>query len=272
MNPKDILAQIPLLATQPFLSIAQLEGGHSNQSFLVSTPEVKYVLRLDGEAQKIFNCSREFELDILHQASSYGISPKPIYADVKTGVLLYNFVEGSPLTQQQLSETSIQQQLQQLTQTIASFVNPTAPQQPLLTEQILDPQLPQFHRLYEIQQSLQALMKQLKQFSDENCLCHNDLSPANLLITKHAKLIALDWEYAANNHPLLDFAFFANNFALDDAWLQQHYPQSITHKALDFSEMRRLGWFIEAVWYAKRLQFSPDNRWKSLLEQALSKL
>jgi thiamine kinase-like enzyme len=272
MSPEEIITNIPDLASQTILSIAQFTDGHSNQSFLVSTTKSKYVLRLDGEAQKIFQCCREFELEVLKQASCSGISVKPVYSDIKKGLLLYTYREGSPLTLQQLSDSSIQKQLYQLTDTVASFVTPTAPQQLLLAEQLLDPQLPKFHRLNEIIQSLQPLIQQLKQFSNENCLCHNDLSPGNLLIGNDGKLFALDWEYAANNHPLLDFAFFANSFNINDAVLQQHYPQSISHKEIDFSEMRRLGWFIEAIWYAKRHQFNPDNRWKLLLEQTLSKL
>jgi len=91
-----------------------------------------------------------------------------------------------------------------------------------------------------------------------------------LLTQQH--LIALDWEYAATNHPLLDFAFFANNFNLETDWLHNHYPDSIRHPSINFQDVRRLGWLIEAVWYAKRYQANPTEAWLKWMDQALSNL
>ncbi len=275
MTPKQILAQIPILATQPFLSISQLEGGHSNQSFLISTPEVKYVLRLDAEAQAIFQCDRHFELEVLNLLSSKGLSPTPAFTDFNNGVLLYTFLEGNPLTRELLVDEAIKQKLIQLRGTISNLgkrITSPFPSQSINSEETLTSQLPRFDKLSKIQHSLRPLRNQLARFSNEFCLCHNDLTPSNLLQTEEGNLFALDWEYAAINHPLLDFAFIANSFQLDDAYVQQNYSESISHSEVDFSEIRQLGWFIEALWYAKRQLHNPSERWSNLLENALSKL
>jgi thiamine kinase-like enzyme len=275
MTPQQILAQVPLLATQPFLSIVELDCGHSNQSFLVSTPEVKYVLRLDGEAQNSFNCCREFELVVLKFASAQKLSPKPIFSDIAQGVLLYTFIEGQQITQQQLTQHAVKKQFLELREEISKIgkkITISQPKQLLLGDVEISPMLENVDDFIQQQNSIKPICKQLELFSEEFCLCHNDFSPSNLMIDPESKLFAIDWEYAGNNHPLLDFAFFANNYDLENQFLQQYYPECIAHDVLDFTEIRRLAWFIEAIWYANRQLDNPSELWKELTQRALGKL
>ena len=275
ITPQYVLAQIPLLATHPFLSIDQLEGGNSNQSYLISTPEIKYVLRLDGEAQKIFQCSREFELELLKLASAKQLAPKPIYSDFENGVLLYTFLEGEELTLEQLSDPLIKQQFSSLISNISLIgkqLKLTHPKQAFLNRIILESDLPEYEQLLQYQASVKSICLKLESLPEEFCLCHNDISPSNLLINSESKLFVLDWEYAGSNHPLLDFAFFANNYDLNESWLQQHYPENSSHPSVSFSDVRRLAWFIEAIWYAKRQLHNPSDKWVKLMQQALIKL
>ncbi len=275
MTPSEALMQIPMLATQPFLSINQLDGGYSNQSYLISTPDCKYVLRLDGEAQQIFNCCRIFELEILNLASNQKLSPKPVFSDLNNGVLLYTFLEGRRLTSEDLANNKVKQQFLQLTQAIAALgkkIKADYPKQQLLGDIKLDKNLPQYEQFLQSKESVKLVIQLLNRFVDENCLCHNDLSPSNLMLDENSQLFALDWEYAATNHPLLDFAFFANNYQLSSTWLDKHYSNLITHQAINFEDVRRLAWFIEAVWYAKRQAANPDKNWLELMNLALNKL
>jgi len=54
-------------------------------------------------------------------------------------------------------------------------------------------------------------------YAHSTCLCHNDLSPSNVLFKTDSEVVLLDWEYSAFGNPLFDIATVFNGFCLSSA-------------------------------------------------------
>lgn len=88
--------------------------------------------------------------------------------------------------------------------------------------------------------------------NQELILCHNDLVPGNILVTKDASIKIIDFEYASNNHPFFDvISFLSENNIEDkrqiDLFIKAYYgndlPENIEEMTQDFFN------FLDLLWY-----------------------
>lgn len=65
-----------------------------------------------------------------------------------------------------------------------------------------------FKKMPELRQDIERLRLWMESLPLEECLCHNDFNPDNLLLGEN-ETVVIDWEYAGMQHPLCDLAMFA---------------------------------------------------------------
>ncbi len=275
LNPALSLAPGPS-GNNSWVHIFPISMGYSNSSYRIETAEKKYVLRIDTSAQNLFQCDRAFELAVLTQAATLNISPKPVYSDIKQGILITEFIEGRLLTPMDLSQPEIANNLNQLFDDIASLKLPHNARLIHKTIgyyfQLLDPQRKEYALLASYRKQLHAITLDLSMRQFEYVICHNDLGRGNLMLDPLKDIIALDWEYASQSHPLLDFAIFANAWDLNNLQLSEMFPQKFYKMAFDWQKIRQLAAFIEALWYAVRVTREPFGPWEALLQKHMLKL
>lgn len=259
-----------------WVHIFPITMGYSNSSYRIETQTKKYVLRIDTSAKNLFQCDRQRELAILTEAAKLKLAPEVVYSDIDRGILVTEYIEGRPLQKSDLTQPEIANNLNQLLDDISTIqVNTNAS---LLHKiigyywHLLDPVLNDYPRLAAYRKHLQPLILELSMCQQEYEICHNDLTTGNLILQQDNQIIALDWEYAALSHPLLDFAIFANAWDLSNVHLSEMFPQKFYKMDFEWQQVRQLATFIEALWYAIRVTREPFGPWEKLLQQQINQL
>lgn len=112
------------------------------------------------------------------------------------------------------------------------------------------PIIVQTENLNFFQQQRNHLQATLERYPDQ-CLCHNDLIPENI-IQHHDKFTFIDWEYAAYNSPYFDLATLAEFAPLSSRQqreLSHLYWGSDDNKHLSaLASFRQVVRFIEWLW------------------------
>lgn len=196
-------------------SIEPLDGGMTNENFLVTEGGRRYVVRL-GEDIPFHYIVRSHELAASKAAYAAGISPAVVHSE--PGILVLDFIEGAPLAPDDLREASVREQAIQLIRRCHRDV-PAFLQGPA-------PVFWVFHILREyarlLSESNSPYEDRVSQYLDitaqtetrsgpyEIVFGHNDLLAANFL-DDGTQLWLIDWEYAGFNSPLFDLAGLASN-------------------------------------------------------------
>ncbi|WP_439134022.1 phosphotransferase family protein, partial [Pseudomaricurvus sp.] len=123
------------------------------------------------------------------------------------------------------------------------------------------------------QRCRQHLTDTLKHHS-EQCLCHNDLNPDNILRQKN-DFVFLDWEYACNNSPYFELATLVEFYALSEDETAQlsstYWKDSNEEQHLSaLQAFRIVVRFIEWLWLALKesdLLIPCENRLTLLLQR-----
>jgi aminoglycoside phosphotransferase (APT) family kinase protein len=230
-------------------------GGLSNDNVLLRAGSEILVLRLDGIDPRVNSLDRRAELRILRAAAEAGIAPAPRFSAPEAGILVTRYLPPDPG-----AGTARAEDLAALLRTIHALAVPA----PALA---LVPRLERYravvaeaspgHALLQpgLADSMQATAAALDTLPGGAALCHNDLSPGNLL-THRRRLIALDWEYAASGCRWLDIATAARQWApADDAAGEQLLAQYLQHppEPAEREWLLRaaaLAGYLESLWLA----------------------
>ena len=219
-NWQDKLKSITVVNNAGLLDWQPLYSGTSNHIFKVNTEVGFWIVRFNRAALGI---DRGQEKQIMALVEPLGIGPKVIENDPESGFLITEYIDGQ-------------------TWKVNDFKNP------LMLEK-LKQQLNQFHSIpYEYLPSrldyrLKSYLKSIKnvptktamniletvqklEFLDfwkaNNTLYHSDLNLNNLL--GRDDLTIIDWEFAGQGHPLLDWLILEYETKVD---LSAHYPEAI---------------------------------------------
>ena len=96
-NIKDKIESIPIWKND--ISIQNLDGGMTNENFLVQENNIKYVVRL-GDNIPEHLVSRSNELIVSKAAANAGISPKVIFHS--KGILVLDYIESTTLSAEEV--------------------------------------------------------------------------------------------------------------------------------------------------------------------------
>ena len=195
------------------ITISPVEGGITNQNFLVNDGSIKYFVRIGDDIPEhlVF---RSNEIQASNAASKIGVSPKLLFHD--KSIQVFNFIDGKTL-----DSTDIKNNLEQITKLIKK-VHSKMPDQ-LVGQSVI------FWVFYVIknyknflEKNNSAYIKILPELLEKSTkleivsapfdivFSHNDLLPANF-IQNNDQIWLIDWEYAGFNTPLFDLGGLASN-------------------------------------------------------------
>jgi thiamine kinase-like enzyme len=251
------MQRVPELANRE-LTLTALSGGITNRNFLVTIAgeEDRYVIRLAGNDTHLLGISREVEHAATVAAAGVGVGPEVTAFIRPEGYLVTRFIEGSPVSFDQVREHDtlirIADSLRRIHQ---------------------GPPIPGLFVPLRIVEAYRALAKargvripseydlaaaigrriELACLADPVELrpCHNDLLNANF-IDDGVRIRIVDWEYAGMGDPYFDLGNFSINHELtpdDDVQLLAFYESvaRVEHLAR-LTLMRVVSDFREAMW------------------------
>ena len=188
-----------------------LEGGITNRNFRVSFGGVAYVLRLPGKDTELLGIDRKAEWAAAGVAARTGVGPKLGAMLGDPPCLVTRFIEGRPLSTEELGEPamlgrfatalrSIHDSGEQLPATFSPF---RVVETYAATSRARGADVPAaYDAALEHSTSIEAALHGPEH---EPVPCHNDLLPANLLYDG-AGVRMIDWEYAGMGDRYFDSA------------------------------------------------------------------
>jgi len=237
------------------ISIKILDGGITNQNFLVADNTNKYVVRIGNDISEHL-ISRSNELIASKAASKCGISPDVIYHD--KGILILNFIKSKTLTEADVKKNILK--IISLIKRIHKDIPKNIYGQSLIFwvfhvirnyAKFLKDNNSFYNKLLN---NLLEKSEKLEVISSpyEIVFGHNDLLPANFL-DDGSRIWVIDWEYAGYNSPLFDLGGLAsnNNFNMKEEiiLLENYFEKKINDKLLlKFNSMKCASLLREAMW------------------------
>lgn len=186
-----------ILSAKPTLK-ATLSAGRSHCSFLVESDQHFFVVRIESPDSRKLAMSQTQEYQLLRQLPP--LCPALIWSDASS--LVTRYIQGKHWQAPNRLHT-LAEKLQCLHQSDIDL-----PPFNLLEHvdrywQQLPAEAQQEHNSFYQAQRLH-LQKSLEK-NPQQCLCHNDLIPENILQSDHT-FTFIDWEYAGYNSPYFDLA------------------------------------------------------------------
>ena len=233
---ENIIRSIPLWKNG--IEISKIEGGITNQNFLVKEKSKKFFVRLGRDIPE-HNVSRSNELIANIAASEVNISPKVIYNS--DGVLVLKYIEGITLSSEKVIDklTSIIPLLKKIHyeipkklygQSIIFWVFHVVKN---YAKFLKDHKSSYIKLLPDLLAQGEKL--EINSSPYEIVFSHNDLIPPNFL-DDGDRLWIIDWEYAGFNSPLFDLGDLASNSNFSENneiyLLENYYEKKIDEKLL----------------------------------------
>ena len=252
-NIENSIRSIPIWNEN--IKIQTIEGGLTNQNFLIEENNKKYVVRLGNDIPEHL-ISRSNELIVSKAASNAGISPKVIYHS--EGILVLDYIECKTL-----SAEGVRKNIKSIIPLIKK-IHHEIPKN-LYGQSII---FWVFHVirnyvkfLYDNKSSHSKILSDLISQSEllekksspyEIVFGHNDLLPANFL-DDGSRLWVIDWEYAGYNTPLFDLGGLSSNndfsFEEETYLLENYFENKINDKLLlQYNSLKCASLLRETMW------------------------
>ena len=251
------LRRVPEL-TGHDLVLTALSGGITNRNFLVTVDgqRDRYVIRLAGNDTHLLGISREVEHAATVAAAGVGVGPEVTAFIRPEGYLVTRFIEGSPVSFEQVREPDTLARIADSLRRIH--------QGPPIPGLFVPLRIVEAYRALAMARGVRIppeyeLAAAIGRRIELACLadpielrpCHNDLLNANF-IDDGSRIRIVDWEYAGMGDPYFDLGNFSINHELtsdDDARLLADYEGAahVNHLAR-LSLMRVVSDFREAMW------------------------
>lgn len=184
-------------------------GGLSNTNFKLSYSNEIYFIRICNNSLPIIN--RPNELDILAKASQINLCPSPLYFDKSTGNMISPWIYGSMPTEDESNSKKV----------ISKLILNLKDLHKLSCNNIFNPfdeirNRVSLCRNYNLPlpNFTEVLLNQLAVLENDLCksqligLCHNDLNPSNIIISKD-NLFLIDYELSGMGDVFFDLATIA---------------------------------------------------------------
>ena len=261
------------------INIKSLDGGITNENFLVTDDSQKLVVRL-GEDILEHHILRSNELIATKAAFDAGIGPEVIYNE--KGVLVIKYIESKTMSANAVSEN------------IDAIIPLIKKIHYEIPKKLFGPAMIfwVFHVVRNYAKFLEDNNSSHKNILDklidsnsilentssphEIVFSHNDLLPANFL-DDGSKIWLIDWEYAGFNSPLFDLGGIAsnNNFSIQEEnyLLEKYYNKKIEQNLLkQYKAMKCASLLRETMWsmvseITSKIEFDYANYTKENLDK-----
>jgi thiamine kinase len=183
--------------------IEELNGGLTNRVYHVRSSDQECVLRLHTDGNGGVELDRSCELAILETAAEAGIAPAVLYADSDAGILVTEYLHGTPWQASDLESSENIEALAELLRFVHELpLCRSRVDLPAIAEEYAE-QLHKYHGLHAVALNCVRIISETPVHENVAC-CHNDIVAANIVDSGALKLV--DWEYARDNDPMFDLA------------------------------------------------------------------
>ena len=250
---ENIIKTIPVWKEN--IKIEIIDGGITNQNFLVEENNKKYVVRLGNDIPEHL-ISRSNELLISKAAANVGISPKVIYHS--KGILVLDYIESTALSADEVRK-NIKSIIPLIKKIHYEIPKNLYGQSVIFWVFHVIRNYVKFLRVNESKHSrilsdliLKSELLEKKASPYEIVFGHNDLLPANFLDDGY-RLWIIDWEYAGYNTPLFDLGGLSsnNNFSFEEEayLLENYFEKKIDDKLLlQYNSLKCASLLRETMW------------------------
>ncbi|KUJ83887.1 hypothetical protein AWR36_008740 [Microbulbifer flavimaris] len=240
--------------------IKPLDGGLTNQSYLLASSQGQLVLRRNSAISRALDLNRSAEADALRHADAAGLCAPLIHCDPLRQYLVTRYIEGVSWRSE---EPTALQRLAALLRGIHAL--PAIDTRLNIEEKIeaywqsVNSQSGFYPALSALDKVVRKHIDQARALSEGDSLCHNDLSRGNLICTAAERVYALDWEYAAMGDPFYELAVIIEEHKMGEPQ-QECLLADYLQRPVAASDWRRLQhWrviyeYLSVLWYA--VQFS----------------
>ena len=250
---KKLIQSIPIWKNN--IEIKTIDGGLTNQNFLVQENSNKFVVRLGDDIPEHL-VSRSNELIASKAASEANIGPKVIYSD--KGILVLEYIESTTLTAKDVRDKI------DLIIPVLKKIHLEIPKnifgQSLIFwvfhvirnyEKFLKDHKSSYSNLLPDLLSQSAKLEK-NSSPYEIVFGHNDLLPGNFL-DDGSRLWVIDWEYAGFNTPLFDLGGLASNCDFSQKeeihLLENYFDKKIDDKLLlQYHSLKCASLLRETMW------------------------
>ena len=176
----------------------QLVGGLTNEAFLVTSDDLRAVVRVNSATTDALGISREREHRLLTVLQPSGCVPRLLFSDSEVQVT--QLIEGRHLTRDDLKDRVILDHLENCIERIQSYsVDCMTKRNYKNYINLYSDQVRNFDGLSEIESA--ASLIDMGEW--EPVISHHDLILENI-IWSNKGMFFIDWEYAHLGHPLID--------------------------------------------------------------------
>ena len=176
----------------------QLVGGLTNEAFLVTSDDLRAVVRVNSANTDALGISREREHRLLTVLQPSGCVPRLLFSDSEVQVT--QLIEGRHLTRDDLKDRVILDHLENCIERIQSYsVDCMTKRNYKNYINLYSDQVRNFDGLSEIESA--ASLIDMGEW--EPVISHHDLILENI-IWSNKGMFFIDWEYAHLGHPLID--------------------------------------------------------------------
>ena len=176
----------------------QLVGGLTNEAFLVTSGDLRAVIRVNSATTDALGISREREHRLLTVLQPSGCVPRLLFSDSEVQVT--QLIEGRHLTRDDLKDRVILDHLENCIERIQSYsVDCMTKRNYKSYINLYSDQVPNFDGLSEIESA--ASLIDMGEW--EPVISHHDLILENIIWSNQGMFL-IDWEYAHLGHPLID--------------------------------------------------------------------
>jgi thiamine kinase-like enzyme len=208
------------------VAIEPLGAGLLSDTYRVQRQGAAYTLKIAAPRRPELGVDLSWEARLLERAADAALAPRLVHADPAEGVLLAQWVFGSPWASENARNPGGSERIAALLRRVHAIQIPQ-PARIVTPMQWIDLYRAALSRLAAplpdagLNAAAIAHCTDLAQLaSAPNVVCHSDLHPLNL-IERNGELVLLDWEYAHAADPLWDFAGWSANNDLDVEFQQR---------------------------------------------------
>lgn len=257
MNVNEIMAADPLFQRKTGLICEPLNGGFSNETYIVTDQGTKYVVKINFDQNEYLNLTRSSELEAQSKAAALGIAPKVLSSTEQESYSISEFIEGHLMEHEEIMQKDNLVQLADMLNKIHSI---TGVQRENSAFDLIDGYVKGIDKFQvQVPEGYKDILKENEKIRarrsldkvNNNKFCHNDILSNNLLFDGK-KITVIDWELSGMGDPYMDLASisYSNKFSEEDDkyLLQTYFGYYEDEMLLNMRDLRYVGLVREVVW------------------------
>lgn len=257
MNINKIIELDKLFQGKNGLEFEPLNGGFSNETYIVTDHLEKYVVKINFAQNEYLNLTRQTELEAQSKAAAIGIAPKVLSSLSESAYSISEFIKGRLMGHDDFKDKNNIIKLASALNKIHRIkgINRNNSAFDLIDGYVkgidkFQVQLPEGYRDILVETEKIRHRRSLDN-ANNNKYCHNDIL-GNNLIYDGKNIIVIDWELSGIGDPYMDLASipYSSNFSEEEdiELLKAYFGYYEEEMLQSMKDMRYIGLVREVVW------------------------